>query len=428
MIDGRFERTDQLAGDWIRRLDNALGRSHRFDVRNLYRWTGPDRRSVAHADGSITLNQETALWMSVVGDRLYNAHYQGEFPPPARRELASIRAALADFGDTYLDAVQPQDRTAGPAARALDAGVRANTVDISGILDGMYGLSGVYPGIEQLEGPDRQPLLQGAAAALTEQLSRRVGMRPGEFDAMLRQTPAAQRFDVLADHLIAKDPQQPRLPDGSPRRLPADHLDRLKALLAHELETTFQDLSEQDPQGSRQAGRAAVERAVRNIARRTADFRETIQTDQRGYAQVASLMSTVQTALSTSRASTAAGRESGALTLHRKPRTSYWSGELRESVDTPGAAGPDRSLTFDRDRVIAVLAAVDPSQPPSQAFRSAVHTVAARAARLCNPEGAVPADDVGQALEDALTRDFAAQPGAAPSLRPGLRIPTPSSG
>ncbi|GAA1136539.1 hypothetical protein GCM10009630_39470 [Kribbella jejuensis] len=396
-----------LAEVWVHRLDNALGRRHRHGALALYRWDDDQRPSEPHPDGSLTLSRQTATWMRTVGDRLYNATYDGQFPPPTRADIRAVRAALADFGDTYLDSVQPVDRTSGPAAHALDVGVRANTVDISGILAGSRGITDIYPAIDRFTGPDRYPLLQGAAAALTEQVSRRTGMRPGEVDALLRQTAAGQRFEAVAEYLVARDPQQRRLPDGSPRLLPDDHVDRLRTAVAHELEETFRGLSERDPQSSRGDGQRAVEQGMRNVAMRMAEFRDTIHTDQRGYAQVASVVAAVQSELATSPATTAAGRDSGALTLQLKPRTDYWSGELRETSEVLGAAGVDRSLTFDRDRVIAVLAAVDPWQPPSPTLRAAVRAVGVESARLCNPEGVVPTDAVGQALEDELARDFA---------------------
>ncbi|GAA1562955.1 hypothetical protein GCM10009804_19560 [Kribbella hippodromi] len=405
-IDYRIERTDMLAENWARRLDAALGRPSGARGRlPLYRWTDAETRSAAHQDGSITLNQWTAYTMTVISDRQYNAQWAGKFRPHTAEDLSNLRAAVADFGDTYLELVQPADRTLDRAALALDIGVRANTVDVTAILNGMHNLPASFEpagGIESQTGPDRHPLLQGAAAELTERVSRRVGMRPGEIDRLLRTVPPAGRFRALATVLVEQDSLHHRLPDGSRRQLPRDHVDRLKEFVAADLEATFDELGRLDPQNSRGQGERMVAGAMQNVA---GFLRQPVQTEQAGYQQVASVMSAVQTELSQTRAPGI-----GVATLHLKFNTDYWSGRLRESVgDGTGAVGSDRSLTFDRDQVVGVLDAADTSRPPSPEVRSAVHTVGVQAARLCNPEapGTTPRDATDQALDDQLTEDFA---------------------
>ena len=64
------------------------------------------------------------------------------------------------------------------------------------------------------------------------------------------------------------------------------------------------------------------------------------------------------------------GRDAGAMALQLKLRTDYWNGELRESTAPAAAgvlgyAGTDRSLTFDREKVIDVLATADRTAPPT---------------------------------------------------------------
>ncbi|MDX2968359.1 hypothetical protein [Kribbella solani] len=410
-IDGRKDSSVQLAYDWMHRLDHALGLPA-GDVPVLYRWTDSGPGSVVNDDRSITLRARTAQTMAVVAAAHYNSpgHDPGEtsrnpLPVNTADDLQDLRAAVADFGDTYLELVQPADTTLGRAARALDVGVRANTVDITSILTGMHNLAENYleaGGIESQTGPDRHPLLQGAAAELTERVSRRVGMRPGEVNRLLRTVPPAGRFKALATLVVEGDIRQRRLPDGTPRHLPRDHTDRLKDIVAADLEAAFDELGRLDPQNRRDRGERMVEGAMQNVA---GFLREPVRTEQPAYQQVTSLMSAVQSELSQTRAPGI-----GVATLHLKFNTDYWSGELHGSAgEGAGAAGSDRSLTFDQNQVIDMLEAADTSTPPSAEVRSAVHTVGVQAARLCNPEepGRTELDSVGQALDDQLTNDFA---------------------
>jgi hypothetical protein len=122
-------------------------------------------------------------------------------------------------------------------------------------------------------------------------------------------------------------------------------------------------------------------------------------------------MSAVQSDLAQGRASVAQGRDSEAMVLQLKMKADYWNGALH-TTDLPdgelGVAGTDRSLTFDQERVIDVLASADPAEPPSPELRDAVDVVATQATRLCNPvtPGTVPIDPAGQSFEDQLCKDF----------------------
>jgi hypothetical protein len=340
---------------------------------------------------------------------MYNAHYEGQYQP-TREEAANVRQALDDFVTVYLDKVDPPDPAMARAVRALDSGLR-DTVVIPKIIEGSL-VDRAFPDIRDLDG--RQPYLQAATGALTARLGRHLGMQAGELEEVLVRTPPAQRFEALADSLVENDPLQRRLPDGSVRTPPEDHVTRLKAALTQELDEIFQQCGEpgrQHDQGARRLGRDFGGRAATTLLGHCAKARDAIDTDQRGYQQVASLMSAVQTDLATGRASAAQGRDSEALVLQLKMKADYWNGALH-STDLPdgelGVAGTDRSLTFDQERVIDVLASADPAEPPSPELRDAVDVVATQATRLCNPvtPGTVPNDPTGQSFEDQLCKDF----------------------
>ncbi|MDX2968360.1 hypothetical protein [Kribbella solani] len=415
-IDDIFVRTGSLAMDWITRLTKTMPGVLPLDRPRLYRWSDPEQRTRAHSDGSITLSRQTAATMAEVGHDRHDArNHDPERPEPPRTmaDLRRVRAAASDFCAAYVESVLPRAELTG-SDQALDIGVRGNMVDVSSILNGMHGYAHHFEhlgGIDSVQGPDRAPLHQGAAAVLTAWASRRTGLRPGEVDALLRQTPPAQRFDVLASRVAELDNLQNRLPDGSRRRLPADHLDRLKSDLSKDLRETFARVSFADQTGSRARGKEIAEGGLRAASVHLRQYRDSIHTSQRGYREVAGLVSAVQSELAIGRGLTAADRNSGVYAQQLKANTDYWSGELHESTESTGelgAAGTDRSLTFDRDRVIEVLAGDHTEYWPSTELRAAVRAVGTQAARLCNPEGpgATPLNAADQALESGLTEEF----------------------
>jgi hypothetical protein len=408
-IDPRFDRAYQMADDWAAVLDEATDRPLRREMLELYvRTDSDDDRSVANADGSITLGARTAYWTRIVGERMFNAQYVGQYHP-TRAEAENIRNALDEFAGVYEATVRPSAAALSAASQALDQGLRANVVLPRVIRTSR--INEAFPEIARLN--DRHPLLQGAARTLTEKLGTRLGMQTGELDELLARTPAAQRLDALADVLITNDPLQRRLPDGSPRNPPADHVARLKALLTRELNETFRQCHEEIGWNGSDTwrGNTLAAAAVTRLNAHLAESRDEITTDQRGYQQVAAVMSVVQTELSMGRASASRGRDGGAWALQLKMKSDYWNGELK-ATDLPdgalGLAGTDRSLTLDQEKVIDVLAAADRSGPPSAELRDAVDAVATQATRLCNPSapGTVPNDAAGQAFEEQLSRDF----------------------
>lgn len=407
-IDGRFSRADQQAFDWAYQLTVALGHT-RYDTFDLYaRSDWDDNRNAVRPDGSIVLGARTAYWIGVSGHRMFDAHYLGQYEP-TREEAENVRLALDDFITVYLEKVDGPQPTTTPAVQAFDSGLR-DAVVVPKVIDGSR-IDGAFPEIRNVRG--RQPYLETATRTLTERLGNHLGMKPGELEDMLVRTPPAQRFEALADAVVENDPLQRRLPDGSSRTPPADHVDRLKADLRNELDDIFQRCGEpgrQLDQGAERFGR----QAATSLLQHCAQARDAIETEQPGYQQVASLMSVVQTDLAFGRASVGQGRDSDAQVLQLKLNTDYWNGALHSSGLPDGAlgyAGTDRSLTFDQEKVIDVLANADPAQPPSPELRDAVDVVATQAARLCNPvtPGAVPNDPAGQAFEDQLCRDFVGQ-------------------
>ncbi|MFI5690418.1 hypothetical protein ACIA58_01140 [Kribbella sp. NPDC051586] len=410
LIDGRFSRGDQQAFDWAHKLTSVLGHNSRYDVFDLYRRTDwNDNRSRVRSDGSILLGARTAHWLETCGGRMFNAHYAGQYQP-TREEAENVRQALDAFVTVYLEKVAPPDPAMTPALEALDRGLRANVVLPRIIEDSLVHRA--FPQLRDLD--DLHPLVQGATSTLTERLGNHLGMRPGELDDLLIRTPPAQRFDVLADAVIENDPLQRRLPDGSARTLPDDHVARLKASLVRELDDTFQrchDRSSEPARGARSRGDDLGRQAVTNLLSRNAEARDEISTDRPGYQQVADVMAVVQTELSTGRAPISQGGASGTSVLQLKMKTDYWNGALHASGLPDGAlgfAGTDRSLTFDREKVIDVLVTADPSRPPTPELRQAVDEVTAQATRLCNPvtPGTTPNDPADQALEDQLRSDF----------------------
>ncbi|MER7248385.1 hypothetical protein [Kribbella sp. NPDC000426] len=412
-IDGRFSRGDLQAFDWADHVTAVLGHNRRPAGFDLYRradWN--DNRSRVRSDGSILLGARTAHWLETCGNRMYNAHYPGQYQP-TREEALNVRQALDEFITVYLDKVQPPHPATTPALQALDSGLR-DTVVIPKVIEGSL-IDRAFPDITRLEG--RQPFLQAATRGLTERLGNHVGMQAGELADLLVKTPPAQRFEALADVLVERDPLQRRLPDGSARTLPADHVARLKAALTQQLDQAFQrggESSRQVGQDARGLGRSFGEQRATKLLGRCANARSAIDTEQPGYQQVSDLMSVVQDDLATGRASASQGRDSEARVLQLKLNTDYWNGELHTSGLPDGAsgyAGTDRSLTFDREKVIDVLASVGSAKGPSPELRDAVGVVATQAARLCNPvaPGTQQNGPGGQAFEDQLCRDFVGQ-------------------
>ncbi|MFD3403056.1 hypothetical protein ACFWUU_20400 [Kribbella sp. NPDC058693] len=407
-IDGRVSRAEPQAFDWAYHLTLTLGHT-RYDTFDLYaRSDWNDNRNAVRADGAIVLGARTAYWIGVSGHRMFDAHYVGQHQP-TREEAENVRQALDDFVTVYLEKVDPPQPATTPALQALDSGLR-DTVVIPKVIEGSL-IDRAFPEIRDVQG--RQPYLQAATGALTQRLGNHLGMQAGELEDLLARTPPGQRFEALADALVEHDPLQRRLPDGSSRTPPADHVARLKANLTQELDDIFEQCGEpgrQFDQGAERFGR----RAATSVLQHCAQARDAIDTDQPGYQQVASLMSVVQANLATGRASVSQGRDSEALVLQLKLNTDYWNGRLHTSGLPEGALGyadPDRSLTFDQEKVIDVLANADPAEPPSPQFRAAVDVVATEAARLCNPTapGSRPNDPAGQAIEDQLCRDFVGQ-------------------
>lgn len=409
-IDSRSSRGNHQALEWAFQLTVALGHDRRREPFELYRQTdwSNNRSGVLH-DGSIVLGAQTASGIETSGHRMYDAHFHDE-PRPPREEAENVRRAMDEFITVYLQKIDPPEPATTPGLQALDSGLR-DTVVIAKIVEGSR-MGGVYPDIPDLDG--RQPYLQAATRELTTTLGRHLRMQAGELEDLLVKTPPAQRFAALADAIVENDPLQRRLPDDSPRTPPEDHVTRLKAGLTQELAEVFERCGEPGLQlggHARRNGKDFGEYAATSILKRCAGARNAIDTDQRGYQQVASLMSAVQADLAQGRASVAQGRDSEAMVLQLKFKADYWNGALGTS-DLPdgalGLAGTDRSLTFDEERVIDVLAGADPTDPPSPELREAVDVVATEATRLCNPvtPGTVPNDPAGQAFEDQLCQDF----------------------
>jgi hypothetical protein len=409
-IDGRFSRGDLQAFEWADHLNAVLGHNRPHGGFDLYRradWN--DNRSRVRSDGSILLGARTAHWLETCGSRMFNAHYSGQYQP-TREEAVNVRQALDEFITVYLDKVQPPHPATTDGLQALDSGLR-DVVVIPKVIEASL-VDRAFPDITDLEG--RQPFLQAATRTITERLGNHVGMQAGELEDLLVKTPPAQRFEALADVLVERDPLQRRLPDGSARTLPTDHVDRLKAALTRELGEVFERCADPDRQGAwsaRKLGEDFGKRQTGRILGHCAEARDAIDTDQPGYRQVASLMSAVQADLRMGRAPVSQGRDSQAMTLQLKLKTDYWNGALHSS-DLPdgalGSAGTDRSLTFDQERVIDVLANADPTRQPSPELRDAVGVVATQAARLCNPvaPGTAPHSPAGRAFEDQLCQDF----------------------
>lgn len=389
-MDDRVDRGVTLARDWADALNAVLGRGRPYEYFDLYRRTGYGA-SAANRDGSITLSALSAHWTSVAGDRLLNAHDHLRLPRPTRAETESIRNAVASFGRVYGHRLLPRDPDLSDPLRVLDRGLRAN-IDVPEMIE-QSRLALSFPEIKLLD--DRYPLVQAAVRRLTGTIETRLRMEPQELDYLLRRTPAEQRFEVLADALIERDPLRRVLPDGSARTLPADHVAALKGRLVRELDSTFMECAFQayaEDNDTAAVGNALATEGATNLFTTLDESRHEIDTDQRGYAQVATLMAAVQAELTTGDAD-------------------YWSGELHEATlpgQMLGYAGPDRALTFDREKVIDVLATADPTAPPTPEVRTAVDAVASQAALLCNPgtPGAAPADPVAQAFEDQLRQDF----------------------
>ncbi|MFF0265019.1 hypothetical protein [Kribbella sp. NPDC004536] len=413
LIQSQMDRAGNLAAEWAFRLDSEVLDHLSRDSFALFRWTDPERPSRASADGSITLQAATAAWMSSAGHAMYDAHIAGRETRPDPR---MVRAALADFTEAYLDARQkPPLSDTDPAAAALDAGLRAN-LDLAPLLRSAR-VDGVCPGIDSLSIPDRQPMLQGAVSTLTEALGRRLQMQDGELEGLLRRTAPAERFEFLADQLIQNDPSRRRLPDGSALTLPEDHVARLRAKVTQDFRDLFGECHlatyNEIQRRSRRFGENLAKDGYAIAVRSNAGFRDEIQTDQPGYSQVSRLVWVVQHDLSQGQAPLSAGGGSGARALQLAFDTDYWNGDLKDSslpaeAAVPGYAGADRSLTFDRTRVIDVLANADTTAAPTAEVRRAVRTVASQAAYLCNPEPGSGLDDpVNRALDEQLRDDFA---------------------
>lgn len=389
VMDSRFDRGADMVRRWADTMEDILGRRTRepFELRRQTEWGIGSR---ANRDGSITLSAQSASYASMVGDRLLNAHYPGQHPDPTDLDNQYIRHTIRRFGRVYGDMVQPRDPYLSEPLRVLDRALREN-IDLPRMIrESRVELS--FPQINTVG--DKHPLYQAATSTLTSRLGERLGMGSEELDYLLRRTPAADRFEVLADALIERDTQQRHLPDGSARTLPEDHVAALKARLVQELDTSFARFEDQAFMGrnTRATGERLGDRAAANLVGHLDSARDHIASEQRGYAQVSSLVAAVQSELTTG-------------------EVDYWNGQLHEATlpsEMPGYAGPDRALTFDREKVIDVLATADLTAPPTPEVHAAVDAVASQAARLCNPStpGDAAADPAAQAFEDQLRRDF----------------------
>ncbi|MEV5964885.1 hypothetical protein AB0L70_24140 [Kribbella sp. NPDC051952] len=389
-MDTRFDRGADMALGWADTMDDIMGRRRRSEPFELFRQTELGIGTRANPDGSMTLSAQSAGWATMAGERLLNARYAGQYPDPTLAETRQVRYTVARFGRVYGDMVLPRDRDLSAALKVLDRGLRDN-IDLPRMIRESH-LELEFAQINNLG--DRHPLYQAATRTLTGTLGERMKMEPEELDYLLRRAEPAERFEVLADTLIERDPQQRRLPDGSARTLPPDHLAALKARLVQELDTSFARCEDHAFMGrnTRTVGNQLGAEAVTNLVRHLDEARDNIDSEQRGYAQVSSLVAAVQSELT-------AGE------------TDYWNGQLHEATlpsEMLGYAGPDRALTFDREKVIDVLATADLTAPPTPEVHAAVDAVASQAAHLCNPStpGSAAADPVAQAFEDQLRRDF----------------------
>lgn len=390
-MDSRFDRGADMARRWADTMHAIVGRVRPYEPVEFYRQTQEGIGTVANPDGSITFSAQSARWTSLVGERMLNAHYPGQHPEPTRNDTEYVRYTVSRFARVYGDTLLPRDPDLSVPLRVLDRGLRAN-IDVPRMIRDAR-LEQAFPQINNLG--DQYPLYQGVLDTLTDRLSDRLEMTSDELGLLLRRTPPAERFEVLADTLIEGDRLQRRLPDGSARTLPADHVSALKARLVHELASTFMEGAEQavwDGTDTRSAGNRLGARAAQNLFTELDRSSHDIVTGQRGYAQVSALMATVESRLSTGEAD-------------------HWNGQLHAATlpsDMLGYAGPDRALTFDTERVIDVLADADPAEPPTPEVRAAVDAVASQAAGLCNPStpGAAPAGAAAQAFDAQLRHDF----------------------
>ena len=390
-MDSRFDRGADMAGRWADTMHAIVGRARPYEPVEFYRQTEEGIATVANPDGSITFSAQSARWTTLVGERMLNAHYEGQYPEPTRNDTEYIRYTVSRFARVFGDTLLPRDPDLAVPLRVLDRGLREN-IDVPRIIRDAR-LEQAFPRINHLG--ERYPLYQGATETLTDRLSDRLEMTSDELGLLLRRTPPAERFEVLADTLIEGDRLQRRLPDGSARTLPADHVAALKARLVHELDSTFMEAVEQvvrDGADTRTAGNMLGARAAQNLFGELDASRDDIVTEQRGYAQVSALMATVESRLSTRGAD-------------------HWNGQLHAATlpdDMLGYAGPDRALTFDQGRVIDVLVDADRAEPPTPEVRAAVDAVASQAAGLCNPgtPGAAPAGAAAQAFDAQLRQDF----------------------
>jgi hypothetical protein len=389
VMGSRGDRGAEMVERWADTMDNILGRPRRREPLELRRQIQWGIGSRANPDGSITLSAQSAHYATMAGERLLNARDE-DLRDPTYRETQLVRYTASRFGRIYGDMVQPRDPDLSDSLRVLDRALREN-IDLPRLIS-ESDLELSFPEINYLY--DRHPLYQAATQALTGALGERLGMGPEDLGYLLRRTPAADRFEVLAAAMIERDIQQRHLPDGSARILPEDHVAALKTRIVQELETSFTQFEKLAFAGwnTREVGDEVGAEAATRLAAHLERARDHVVTEQRGYNQVASIVAAVESKLSTGDAD-------------------HWSGQLHEATLPAGMlgyAGTDRALTFDRETVIDVLANADTTEPPTPEVRAAVDAVAAQAVHLCNSStpSVTSTDPASQAFGDQLRQDF----------------------
>ena len=156
---------------------------------------------VAHADGSMTLSEDTYRYLELAHDRMYLARLSTD-PDPSVDETRRVRSAVGAFVRTYLDLYQeaaPQDN----AGRALDSGLRANTAAsyLPHVIDELR-LDAGYPRIRNLPDDERHPVLQTAVETLCERVGDATGVEPDVLRNQLMATAPDERWNVLTQPLI----------------------------------------------------------------------------------------------------------------------------------------------------------------------------------------------------------------------------------
>src|SRR5690242_11496737 len=94
-MDDRVDRGAGMARRWAETLHAIVGRP--YEPVEFYRQTETGIGTIANPDGSITFSARSAGWTSLVGDRMLNAHYVGQYPEPTRDDTENVRYTVSRF-------------------------------------------------------------------------------------------------------------------------------------------------------------------------------------------------------------------------------------------------------------------------------------------------------------------------------------------